>query len=93
MKSINIKKVKIKNLIHIFDDPEHEDLLYEIVAFLDNEGRYKGEEAIFKTHEAFLKTKIRISSLLSEDLDILTDIGYLEKVKHGNYRVIKHLWE
>jgi len=93
MKPVDNKKVKIKNLINILNNPTHEDLLYEIVAFLDSEGRYDGEISCFKTHEAFLKTNVRISSLLSEDLDILTEKGYLEKIKHGNYKVIKHLWE
>ena len=90
MLPINQNKVKIKNLIGIIDNPTLEDLLYEIVSFLDNEKRYESE---FKTHEAFLKTRVRISSLLSEDLDKLAEIGYLEKLKYSNYRVIKHLWE
>ena len=90
MKPINEKIVKIKNLIGIIDNPTHEDLLFEIVSFLDNERRYESE---FKTHEAFLKTRVRISSLLSEDLDKLVEMGYLEKLKYSNYRVIKHLWE
>lgn len=90
MKPINPENVKIKNLIGIVDNPTHEDLLYEIVYFLDNERRYDSE---FKTHEAFLKTRVRISSLLSEDLDKLSEMGYLEKLKYSNYKVIKHLWE
>jgi hypothetical protein len=90
MKRLNQKKVKIKNLIGIVDNPTLEDLLFEIVYFLDNERRYDDE---FKTHEAFLKTRIRISSLLSEDLDELVKLGYLEKLKYSNYKVIKHLWE
>jgi len=90
MKPININNVKIKNLIGIIENPTLEDLLYEIVSFLDNESRYDSE---FKTHEAFLKTRVRLSSLLSEDLDKLTELGYLEKLKYSNYRVVKHLWE
>jgi len=90
MKPINQNRVKIKNLIGIVDNPTHEDLLYEIVSFLDNERRYDSE---FKTHEAFLKTRVRISSLLSDDLDKLLEMGYLEKQKYSFYRVIKHLWE
>jgi hypothetical protein len=93
MKSINQKNVKIKNLIGIIDNPTHEDLLFEIVSFLDNERRYEGTSAEFKTHEAFLKTRVRISSLLSEDLDELVKLGYLEKLKYSSYKVIKHLWE
>jgi len=90
MKPINQNSAKIKNLIGIIDNPTLEDLLFEIVSFLDNERRYDDE---FKTHEAFLKTRVRISSLLSEDLDQLVEMGYLEKCKYSNYRVIKHLWE
>jgi hypothetical protein len=90
MKPLNQKIVKIKNLIGIIENPTLEDLLFEIVSFLDSERRYDSE---FKTHEAFLKTRVRISSLLSEDLDELVKLGYLEKLKYSNYRVIKHLWE
>jgi hypothetical protein len=90
MKPIDHSKVKIKNLIGIVENPTLEDLLFEIVSFLDNERRYESE---FKTHEAFLKTRTRLSDLLSEDLDQLAQIGYLEKLKYSNYRVIKHLWE
>jgi len=90
MKPINEKDVKIKNLIGIIENPTLEDLLFEVVSFLDNERRYDSE---FKTHEAFLKTRVRISSLLSDDLDELVKLGYLEKGKYSNYKVIKHLWE
>lgn len=93
MKPINENAVKIKNLIGILENPTLEDLLYEIVSFLDNERRYDGETAQFKTHEAFLKTRVRMSSLLSDDLDKLVEMGYLEKLKYSFYRVNKHLWE
>jgi len=90
MKPVDYGKVKIKNLINIIDNPTLEDLLFEIVYFLDSEGRYDDE---FKTHEAFLKTKVRLSSLLSDDLDKLTEMGYLKKTKYSNYCVVKHPWE
>lgn len=90
MKPIDENICKIKNLIGIIENPTLEDLLFEVVSFLDSERRYESE---FKTHEAFLKTRVRMSSLLSEDLDKLVDLGYLEKLKYSNYRVIKHLWE
>ena len=92
MKPLNQNVVKIKNLIGIIENPTYEDLLYEIVAFLDNERRYN-EDSEFKSSEAFLKTRVRISSTLSDDLDNLTELGYLERVKRGSYRVAKHLWE
>jgi len=90
MKPVNQKVVKIKNLIGIIENPTLEDLLFEIVSFLDSERRYDSE---FKTHEAFLKTRVRLSSLLSDDLDRLVALGYLEKRKYSNYKVVKHLWE
>lgn len=93
MKPINKKNVKIKNLIGIIDNPTYEDLLFEIVSFLENEGRYNGENSQFKPHEVFLKTRVRISSSLSKDLEELAKLGYLEKLKYANYIVVKHLWE
>ena len=90
MKPINENNVKIKNLIGLIDNPTHEDLLFEIVSFLDNERRYDGE---FRGHDAYLKTRIRLSSSLADDLIKLVEMGYLEKLKYSNYRVIKHLWE
>jgi len=90
MKPINEKIVKIKNLIGIIENPTLADLLFEVVSFLDSERRYDDE---FKTHEAFMKTRVRISSLLSDDLDELAKLGYLEKGKYSSYKVSKHLWE
>ena len=90
MKPINEKVVKIKNLIGIIDNPTLEDLLYEIVSFLDSERRYDGE---FKIRDVFLKTRVRITSDLYDDVDKLCDMGYIEKLKYSNYRVTKHLWE
>jgi hypothetical protein len=90
MKPINQNNAKIKNLLGLVDNPTHEDLLFEIASFLDNEKRYDAE---FKTGEAFLKTRIRISSVLSDDLDELVKLGYLQKLKYSSYKVIKHLWE
>lgn len=90
MKSIDEKNVKIKNLIGIIDKPTYEDLLFEIVSFLDDEKRYDGE---FKTRDIFLKTSIRIKREISDDMDELVKKGYLEKLKYSSYRVIKHLWE
>lgn len=89
MKPINKKNVKIKNLIGIIENPTHEDLLYEIVSFLDNEKQYGGD---FKLHDISLKTRVRISPELIDDINELIMRGYVEKIK-SNYRVIKHLWE
>lgn len=90
MKFIDEKNVKIKNLIGIIDKPTYEDLLFEIVSFLNDEKRYDGE---FKTRDVFLKTSIRIKKEISDDMDELVKRGYLEKLKYSSYIVIKHLWE
>jgi dUTPase len=90
MKPINEKIVKIKNLIGIIDNPTYEDLLFEIVNFMNDEKRYDGE---FKIRDVAFKTRVRISSDLSDDIDKLVSLGYIEKLKYTSYRVLKHLWE
>ena len=90
MKPLNKKIVKIKNLIGIIENPTYEDLLFEIISFLDTERRYDGQ---FMGHDVYLKTRVRISSSLAQDLNELARLGYIEKLKHSNFRVIKHLWE
>lgn len=90
MKPINKKIVKMKNLIGIIDDPTYEDLLFEIVQFLDNQGRHDGE---FKVREVSLFTRVRISSDITDDLEELEKLGYIEKLKYTSYKVLKHLWE
>ena len=90
MEKINRKKIKIKNLLGIIDNPTHEDLLFEIVDFLEKERRWDGE---FKKQEVSLKTRCRIEDELSEDLQTLCDLGYIEKGKWSAYKIIKHPWE
>jgi hypothetical protein len=90
MKPINKKNVKMKNLIGIIDDPTYEDLLFEIVQFLDNTKRYDGE---FKTREVSMFTRVRINSELVDDLSELEKLGYIEKLKYTSYKLLKHLWE
>jgi hypothetical protein len=90
MLSLNIKKAKIKNLIGIIDNPTYEDLLFEIAQFLTQENRLDGE---FKTREVSLKTRVRISLELGDDLDKLVELGYAEKLKYSSYKLLKHLWE
>ncbi len=68
MKKINKKSVKIKNLIGIVDNPTHEDLLFEIVQFLEAENRLDGE---FKKWDVVVKTRCRIGPSLEEDLNVL----------------------
>lgn len=90
MKPIDINKVKIKNLIGITPEPIYEDLLFEIVSFLDAENNYEGE---FKSRDVSLKTRTRISTDLIEDIEELIKLGYIEKLKYSSYRVIYHPWE
>ena len=90
MLPIVTKKTKIKNLIGIINDPIYEDLLFEIAQFLTNENRFDGE---FKTREVSLKTRVRISAELNDDIDKLVEMGYVEKLKYSSYKLIKHLWE
>jgi len=90
MKSINNKKVKLKNILGLIDNPTYEDLLYEIVYFLDNEKRYDG---VFNKFEVSLKTKCRISDEITTDLEFLENKGYIEKLKYTKYQIKKHLWE
>jgi hypothetical protein len=90
MLPINTKKAKIKNLIGIIDNPTYEDLLFEIAQFLCNENRLDGE---FKTREVSLKTRVRITNELNDDIDKLVELGYAEKLKYSSYKLTKHLWE
>ena len=90
MRPIINKKAKIKNLIGIINDPIYEDLLFEIAQFLTQENRLNGE---FKTREISLKTRVRISTELNDDIDKLVEMGYVEKLKYSSYKLIKHLWE
>lgn len=90
MKPIKKKNVKMKNLIGIIDNPTHEDLLFEIVQFLDNTKRYDGE---FLKREVALFTRVRIKKDIVDDLEALIKLGYIEKLKYTSYKVLKHLWE
>jgi len=80
----------MKNLIGIIDEPTHEDLLFEIADFLDKQGRFDGE---FKVREVSFLTRVRIGSELTEDLNELVKLGYIEKLKYTSYKLLKHLWE
>ena len=90
MNEINIKKAKIKNLIGIIDNPKIEDLLFEIAYFLHNEKRYDG---IFSAREVSLKTRVRVSEDLLDDLNKLEEMNYIRKLKYTQYELLKHLWE
>lgn len=87
MNKINKGQLKIKNLLGIIDNPTHEDLLFEIVSFLEDEGR---EE--FKKWDVAMKTRCRIGSSVEEDLQVLEDLGYIKHCGWTKYKLIKHPW-
>ena len=90
MKRISKKKIKIKNLIGIVDNPTHEDLLFEIVSFLEKENRLEDE---FIKHEVDLKTRCRIEEDLELDLKKLQEMGFIEHKGWTKYKLIKHPWQ
>jgi hypothetical protein len=90
MNPIDYENAKIKNLLGIIDEPTYEDLLFEIVDFLGNENRL---DETFNIREASLKTKVRIKKDFVEDVDKLEKLGYIEKVRYTQYKVLKNLWE
>jgi len=90
MRGIQKKKIKIKNLIGIVDNPTHEDLLFEIVSFLEKEDRL---EDFFIKHEINLKTRCRIEEDLDKDIKKLLEAGWIEHHGWTKYKLIKHPWE
>jgi len=90
MKGINKKKIKIKNLLGIVDEPTHEDLLFEIVSFLEKESRLEED---FIKYEVGLKTRCRIGENLEDDLSKLQDLGYIQHRGWTKYHLIKHPWQ
>ena len=89
MKGIKKEKIKIKNLIGIIDNPSHEDLLFEIVSFLEKENRLKEE---FNKEEVSLKTRCRIEEDLELDLKKLQQMGFIEHKGWTKYQLVKHPW-
>jgi hypothetical protein len=90
MKFLDKNKVKIKNLIGIIENPTYEDLLFEIVLFLNDDANKEGN---FKIKDVYFRTKTRLSSDIREDVAGLVERGYVERIKYSEYKVIKHLWE
>lgn len=88
MVQIDRNKVKIRNLLGIIDEPTYEDLLYEIVEFLESEQR-----DTFKKKDVSQKTKCRVGEEVVDDLEALVEQGYLENDKKVSYRVATHPWE
>ena len=89
MKGIQRKKIKIKNLIGIVDNPTHEDLLFEIVSFLEKEDRLDDE---FNKEEVNLKSRCRIEENLDLDLRKLMEGGWIEHKGWTKYKLLKHPW-
>ena len=89
MRGIQKKKIKIKNLIGIVDNPTPEDLLFEIVSFLEKENRLEAE---FIKHEVNLKTRCRIEEDLELDLKKLIELGFIEHKGWTKYKLLKHPW-
>ena len=89
MKGIKKEKIKIKNLIGIVDHPTHEDLLFEIVSFLEREDRLDDE---FNKEEVSLKTRCRIEEDLELDLKKIQSMGFIEHKGWTKYQLIKHPW-
>ena len=89
MKGIKKEKIKIKNLIGIVDNPTHEDLLFEIVSFLEKEDRLDED---FIKQEVSLKTRCRIEEDLELDLKKLQELGFIEHQGWTKYKLVKHPW-
>ncbi len=89
MKGINKNRIKIKNLIGNVDNPSHEDLLFEIVSFLEKENRLDDE---FIKQEVNLKTRCRVEEDLDLDLKRLQEMGYIEHRGWTKWKLLKHPW-
>jgi hypothetical protein len=89
MKGIKKEKIKVKNLIGIVDNPTHEDLLFEIVSFLEREDRLEDE---FNKEEVSLKTRCRIEEDLELDLKKIQEMGFIEHKGWTKYQLVKHPW-
>ena len=90
MKGINKNKIKIKNFLGMVEQPTLEDLLFEIVFFLEKESRLEDE---FIKQEVNLKTRCRISEDLEKDLLDLRDKGYIEHKGWTKFKLLKHPWQ
>lgn len=87
MNKVDKSQIKIKNLLGIIDNPTYEDLLFEIVSFLEDEGKED-----FKKWDVAMKTRCRIGSSVEEDLQVLVDMGYVSHNKYTMYTLVKHPW-
>lgn len=91
MKGINRKKLPFKYHINFtVMNPKIEDILFELVDFLEKENRMDGK---FNYWEICNKTFTRINENIDLDIEELIKLGYIEKEKYTQYKVVKHLWE
>jgi len=88
MEKIDKRKIKIKNLLGIIDEPTYEDLLFEIITFLEDENTTE-----FKKWDVSVKTRCRIGNSLEEDLQVLVDKGYVVHNKYTKYSLKSHPWQ
>lgn len=90
MEKLNRDLVPLKNVLGIIETPNTLDLLYEIVDFLDLEGRLDG---LFTSKEILSKTKVRINEFVEDDIELLLSEGYIAKSKtNGRYVILRHPW-
>ncbi len=90
MKKINRNKLPFKYHINFtIINPCIEDILYELINFLEIENRFDGE---FNHWEICNKTITRINTI-EEDIEELINKGYIEKLKYTKYKIISHPWE
>lgn len=88
MELININKVSLRQMLNIYDDNNINNLLFEIVYFLSKENRIDG---IFTLKDVEQKTKYRISTSVSEDIQCLIEKGFVNP-KGAKYVIMKHPW-
>ena len=90
MEKINRKILPFKyHISFTINNPKIEDLLYELVNFLEIENRLDGK---FNYWEICNKTVTRINENIDKDREELINLGYIEKDKYTQYNIIKHPW-
>lgn len=91
MHKIDKNKLPFKYHINFtVTNPTIEDILFELVNFLEKENRLDGK---FNHWELCNKTITRIHDNIEDDINELINKGYIEKDKYTQYAVINHPWE
>lgn len=86
MEKMNPDNVELKYRIGFIPEPSPLDMLYELVEFLQSEGKDEFNEWELKS-----KTNSRVGSL-AENLKYLIDGGYVVETAHLKYKVVDHPW-